>query len=409
MPVFAYSGIDSKGKRAAGNVDAEHERAARLKLRRMGVFPTQLGVHGTTKQAVSLSMNVDFGKYFKRVKVQDIAIMTRQIAALLAANIPLVDALSALVDQVDNPKLKLVLSQVREKVTEGTKFSDALRAHPKMFSDIYINMVAAGESSGALDVVMQRLAEFTEGQSKLRSKMIGAMTYPAIMSVVGFLLMVGLLTFVVPKVASIFADTGKTLPLPTRVLLALSGGMVHYWWVFFAAIAAAVWGFKRYVRTPNGRLWWDGRRLKLPVFGNLNRLVAVSRFSRTLATLLASGVPLLSALDIVRNIITNKVLQAVIEQTRDQVREGQSVAEPLKRSGQFPPLVTHMIAIGEKTGELESMLERVADTYDGQVETALTALTSLLEPVMILVMAAVVAFVVMSIMLPILQLNQLAG
>ena len=407
MPVFDYIGIDSKGKRAAGSIDAEHDRAARLKLRRMGVFPTQLGAHGAAKQAVSLSMSIDFGKFFKRVKMQDVAIMTRQLAALLAANIPLVDALAALVDQVDNAKFKIVLSQVREKVTEGTKLSDAMRNHPKIFSTIYINMVAAGETSGALDIVMQRLADFTEGQSKLRSKVLGAMMYPLIMGTVGFLLMVGLLTFVVPKVASIFSDTGATLPLPTRMLLAISGGMTHYWWLFLFVIITVVWGFRRYVRKPTGRAWWDQRKLKLPVFGNLNRLVAVSRFSRTLATLLASGVPLLVSLDIVRNIMTNTVLQKVIEQTRDQVREGQSVAEPLKRSGQFPPLVTHMIAIGEKTGELEQMLERVADTYDGQVETALSALTSLLEPVMILVMAGVVSFIVMSIMLPILQMNQL--
>lgn len=407
MPVFEYTGIDSKGKRTAGSVDAENDRAARVKLRKQGVFPTALAIQGTMKQKVSLGMQVDFGKYFQRVGVQDIAIMTRQFSALLAANIPLVDALTALIDQIENQKLKNVLSEVRERVVEGAKLSDAMRAHPKVFGDLYINMVNAGENSGALDVVMLRLADFTESQWKLRGKVIGAMTYPAIMSVVGIGLMMGLLTFVVPKITSIFEDAGAELPLPTRVLIAVSQTLSEYWWLLLLIIAVAVYTFRRYIRTPKGRKWWDGKRLKFPVFGNIQRIIAISRFSRTLSTLLASGVPLLASLDIVRNIVTNTILAEVIEQTRDEVREGQSVADPLKRSGQFPPLVTHMIAIGEKTGELEKMLERVADTYDGQVETSLSTLTTLLEPVMILVMAGVVTFIVLSILLPMLQLNQL--
>lgn len=409
MPVFHYIGVDSKGKRTNGIIDAENDRAARLKLRRQGIFPTSLALEGMAKQGLSLSMNIDFAKYLQRVKVQDIAIMTRQLSALLGATIPLVEALAALIDQVENVKLKTVLTQVREKVMEGSKLSEAMREHPKVFGDIYINMVDAGENSGALDIVMQRLADFTESQARLRSKVIGAMIYPAIMSVVGALLMLMLITFVVPKVTKIFEDTGATLPLPTRLLMATSSFLVNYWWVCILLLVGLVYGVRRFVRKPSGRLWWDRKKLNLPIFGNINRMVAVARFSRTLATLLASGVPLLAALEIVRTIVDNKVLQAVIEQTRDNVREGQSVSEPLKRSGHFPPLVTHMIGIGEKTGDLEKMLERVADTYDGQVETSLSALTTLLEPMMILVMAGVVSFIVLSILLPILKLNQLGG
>ncbi|MBI4126498.1 MAG: type II secretion system inner membrane protein GspF [Deltaproteobacteria bacterium] len=409
MPVFQYIGIDSKGKRAAGILDAEHDRAARLKLRRMGVFPTQLGLEGAMKQKMSMGMSVDFGKYFQRVKPQEIAILTRQISSLLAANIPLVDALTALVDQTENVKLRAVLSQVREKVTEGGKLSDALRAHTNIFSELYINMVNAGENSGALEIVMRRLADFTEAQARLRSKVIGAMTYPLIMSIVGVVLMLGLITFVIPKITAIFEDTGAALPLPTKILIGVSNGLIHYWWLVIIVVSGMVWWIRRWLRSPKGRRWWDGRSLKLPIFGNLQRMIIVSRFSRTLATLLSSGVPLLNALDIVRNIMTNSLLREVIEKTRDDVREGQSLADPLKRSGQFPPLVTHMIAIGEKTGELERMLERVAETYDNQVDAQLGALTSLLEPVMILVMAGVVSFIVMSVLLPILKLNQLQG
>src|SRR3989338_2159228 len=408
MSVFEYSGIDSKGKKSGGIIDAENERAARMKLRRMGIFPTQLAPEGAKQQKVSLGMNVDVGKYFQRVKIQEVAAMTRQLSALLAANIPLVDALTALVDQIENVKLRSVLSQVREKVIEGGKLSEAMKAYPKIFSEIYVNMVNAGENSGALDLVMQRLADFTEGQAKLRSKIMGAMMYPIIMGVVGFSLVTLLLTIVVPKMTAVFADMGATLPLPTRILLGISNTLVSFWWLFALLVGFFIYFLRRYVRTPKGKEKWHRMKLKLPIFGNLNRMVAISRFSRTLSTLIGSGVPLLGALDIVRNIVNNVILQKVIEETHNNVREGQGVAETLKKSGEFPPLVTHMIGIGEKTGELEPMLERVADTYDGEVDTTLGAMTSLLEPVMILIMAAVVVFIVLSILLPMLKMNQLA-
>ncbi|MFH0800571.1 MAG: type II secretion system inner membrane protein GspF [Pseudomonadota bacterium] len=409
MPIFEYAGIDSKGKRAAGTVDADNERVARVKLRKMGVFPTSIGAEGAMKQKVGLGMNFDVSKYFQRVKVQEIAIMTRQLATLVGSSIPLVDALTALVDQIENPKLRNVISRVREKVIEGGRLSDALKGYPNIFNDLYVNMIAAGEGSGAMEIVLQRLADFTEGQSKLRSKVIGAMVYPIIMAVVGFGLTTFLLTNVVPQVAQMLQDTGKALPLPTRLLMGVSGALVHYWFIFLLLIPLAIYGVRRFLKSPGGKAWWDKKALKLPLFGKLSRMVVISRFSRTLATLLSSGVPLLTAMDIVRNIITNTRLKEVIEQTRDNVREGQSVAEPLRRSGEFPAIVTHMIAIGEKTGELEKMLERVADTYDAEVDNTVSAMTTILEPVMILIMAGVVGFIVLSIMLPMLQLQQLAG
>lgn len=407
MPIFEYIGIDSKGKKVAGNLDSENERAARLRLRRMGIFPTSIGVEGEAKEKVSLNMRIDISKYFKRISIADVALMTRQLATLVEAKIPLVDSLTALVDQIENPKLRSIISRIRERVTEGGKLSDALKAHPKVFSQLYINMVNAGEDSGALDVVLLRLADFTEGQSRLRSKIIGAMIYPAIMSIVGVGLLVTLLTYVVPKVTGIFDDIGATLPLPTRILLAVSNTLSDYWYLFILLILIVLFSIRKILKTPSGRSWWDRKVLRLPLFGRLGRMVIVSRFSRTMATLLSSGVPLLVSMDIVRNIITNTRLRAVIETTRDNVREGQSMADPLRRSGEFPPLVTHMIAIGERTGELEPMLERIADTYDNEVDNTVAALTTLLEPVMILVMAVIVVFVVMSILLPIMQMNQI--
>lgn len=405
MPIFEYIGIDSKGKKTAGNVDAENERVARVKLRRMGVFPTSIAPQGQLKQGGG-GFSIDLSKYLKRVKVQDIAMMTRQLSTLVAASIPLVDALNAVVEQTENPKLRAIVARAREKVTEGTKLSDALKSDAKIFSDVYINMVNAGESSGALDTVLSRLADFTEGQAKLRAKVMGAMVYPIIMAVVGVILTIFLLTSVVPQVAQMIEDSGKVLPLPTRLLMGVSHSLVSYWYVYLLFLPIIVYGIKKFLKSPNGRTWWDKKILTLPLFGKLVRMVIISRFSRTLATLLSSGVPLLVSMDIVRNIVTNTKLRAVIEQTRDNVREGQSVAEPLKRSGQFPPLVTHMIAVGEKTGELERMLERIADTYDGEVDNTVSAMTTVLEPIMILIMAGIVGFIVLSIMLPMLELQQ---
>ena len=407
MPVFEYAGMDRARKKVSGIIEAENDKGARLKLRKMGVYPERVSLEGG-KRRLSLSSNVDFSSFFHRIKIQDVAVMTRQLSTLVNAGIPLVDSLTALIDQVDNLKLRKILTQVRERVVGGSKLSDAMRGHPKVFGNLYVNMVNAGENSGALDVVLRRLADFTEGQSQLRSKVIGAMIYPAIMSVVGVLLMVMLLVFVVPKVTQIFEDVKATLPIPTRVLIFVSDGVANYWYILLLLVVLFAYALRRYLRTERGKEVSDRYILKAPLFGNLVRMIAISRFSRTLSTLLSSGVPLLTALDIVRNIISNTQIRKAIEETRTNVQEGASVADPLKRSGQFPPIVTHMIAIGEKTGELEKMLERVADSYDSQVNTTVSTLTTILEPIMILVMAGVVSFVVMSILLPILQLNQLA-
>ncbi|MBI4125022.1 MAG: type II secretion system inner membrane protein GspF [Deltaproteobacteria bacterium] len=410
MPVFEYAGIDRQRNKAAGIIEAESDKAARVKLRKMGVYPRILSLEGSKKR-VSLKTEINFSKFTQRVKTQDVALMTRQLATLVNAGIPLVDSLTALVDQTENPKLKTILSQVREKVTEGTKLSDAMKAHPKVFSDIYMNMVNAGENSGTLDLVLSRLADFTEGQAKLRSKITGAMVYPVLMSVVGVALIIMLMVGVIPKITAIFADVEAALPIPTRILIAVSAGLTNVWVIAGLVVffGLGFYGLKRWHQTEKGRLFFDRRALKLPLFGRLNRMVAISRFSRTLGTLLNSGVPLLVALGICRNVVSNVVIRRVIEETARNVQEGASVADPLRRSHEFPPLVTHMIAIGEKTGDLEKMLERVADTYDNQVDDTVSTLTTLLEPIMILVMAGVVAFIVMSVLLPILQLNQLGG
>jgi general secretion pathway protein F len=343
--------------------------------------------------------------FFSRVSAQDLAIATRQLATLIAAGITLPESLTALVEQIEHPRLKKVMGSVKQRVNEGASLADALADHPRIFSSLYVNMIRAGESSGALDIVLTRLADFTEAQAALRNKLLGAMLYPAIMVVVGMAIVGILFVAVIPKVTKIFEDMNVALPWTTRILIAISSFARDYWYVLLAGLPLLVWGAGRYLKTPKGREWWDKKQLTLPIFGELLRMLALARFAKTLATLLSSGVPLLTALDIVKNIVHNSLLARVIEDARDAIREGESIAAPLKRSGQFPPLVHHMIAIGEKSGQLEEMLRNVAKSYDSQVEMRIGALTSLLEPVMIVAMGGGVAFIVFSILMPIMQLT----
>ena len=294
---------------------------------------------------------------------------------------------------------------MKQRVNEGSSLSDAMAAHPKAFTGLFINMIRAGESSGALDVVLVRLADFTEASAKLRQKVTGAMTYPAIMVLMSLVILIILFTFVVPKVTKIFEDAKVTLPITTRMLIFTSNLTRDYWYVFLVLIGMGVYGFFRWRASEAGRKKWDRFTLKAPVFGNMLRMLSIARFARTLSTLLKSGVPLLSSMDIVKNIVSNSVLTKVIEDARESIREGESIATPLKRSGEFPPLVYHMISIGERSGQLEEMLVNVASAYETQVDVRIGALTSLLEPVLIVVMGGVVAFIVFSILMPILQLN----
>jgi general secretion pathway protein F len=406
MAVYEYIGLDGAGKSTKGIVDADSPKSARGRLRKQGVFPTEVWEkkEGATR-GKGLNIEIDFGKYFQRVSQQDLATLTSQLSTLIGANIPMVEALSALVDQTENPKLKSVLVEVRQKVNGGTSLARALRANPEIFGELFVNMVDAGEQSGALDLVLQRLTQYTESQVALRGKLVAAVTYPVLMLCVSSALVLGLFTFVIPRIKRIFDSFDEALPLITTVLFTVSTVTTEYWWVILLIVSPMVWFFRRWLKTPPGALWWDRTALKLPVFGNINRTVAVSRFCRTLATLLVSGVPILTALTIVRTVVGNQVIATAIDNAARNIAEGQSIAVPLKASGQFPPIVTHMITIGEKTGELEGMLGKVADAYDAQVENTVNTLTSLLTPIMTLFMGGVVAIIALGILLPMLNLT----
>jgi general secretion pathway protein F len=403
MPVYEYRGLSAEGKKIKGIVDAPSPRVARAKLRAMEIFPVDLREELQKSKIAEEPLT----RLFQRVRPQDISLITRQMGTLLEAGSPLLSSLDAIIEQTDNHALKKIIAQVREEVREGKSFADALEKHRKVFSELYVNMIRAAEESGALEKVMLRLADFTENQVRLRNRIRAALAYPIFMTIIGAGVMAFLLTFVIPTVTQVFQEMGRTLPLPTRILMVTCNLFKGYWWGILIGIIFLIWGFRRYLRTPKGGMHWDKIKLRIPLFGGIILRGAVARFSRTLGTLLQGGLPILNSLEIVKTVVNNQVLAKALEQTKFEVREGGSVAAPLKRSGLFPSIVTHMIATGESSGDLEGMLIKVAEAYEAEVETKVSALTSILEPVIILAMGLVVGFIVISILLPIFEMNQL--
>ncbi len=405
MPLYDYKGMTAAGKAVKGLKEAPNRNALRDALKRTGVFLTDATEKGKGKgpkgKGLSREVNISIGGISKR----DISLFTRQFATLQKAAIPLVESLTALTDQAEKPLLKSILADVKNKVNEGSSLAAAMAEHPKAFDSLFINMIRAGESSGNLDTVLLRLADFTDGQVRLRSKVSTAMFYPIIMAVVGFLLMLLLFTFVIPRVTKLFEQQRKPLPGITKLLLGTADVLTNYWWLIAILMFGAVWLFRKWKSSPEGRRKWDTFTLKTPIFGPMVRMIAIARFSRTMSTLLASGVPLLRAMEIVKNILGNQRLIDVVSDAAENIREGESISVPLRRSKEFPPIVTHMIAVGERAGKLEEMLDSVAVSYEEQVEVRVEMLTTLMEPLMILIMGGAVGFVVFAILLPILQLN----
>ncbi len=401
-PIFEYKAVGADGKPKRGIVEAEAQKAARLKLKKQGLMVTDIQEKFAAKPNAKSSSLFGGG-----VSLKDVTMTTRQLASLIKANVPLVESLNALIEQSENEKLKVVLSQVRQDVNEGVSLARACAAHPKVFDTVFVNMVEAGESSGTLGLVLLRLAELKDAQMRLRSKLVSGMSYPVLMMTVAMGLMIAIFTLVIPKLAQIFIQMKKPMPPLTRVLINFSDILVQYWYLIILAVFFAFSSFRKYIVTAKGKAWWDAFKLKLPVIGPLIRMIAMTRFANTMGTLLGSGVPILSALNIARNLVDNAPISKAISDARENITEGQSIAEPLKRSGQFPPLVIHMIAVGEKTGELSNMLQNVSETYEEQVNTRIEGLTSLLEPMMIVVMGGIVAVIVMSVFMPLLDMSNI--
>jgi general secretion pathway protein F len=307
---------------------------------------------------------------------------------------------------MENEELKTALTNVRDRVNEGSSLHAALRQHEKIFESLYVNMVEAGEASGTLESVLARLADFLEARNKLNNKVMSALAYPAFMALMGMVTITIMMVVVVPKVTSIFEDFEQALPWYTRLLIFCSDVFTGYWWALIGVTVGSVYAFRRWRATPEGRARWDRFTLTVPLFGKLMMMVAVARFARTLATLLKSGVPLLRAMEITRNVLGNVELMRIVEEAGQSIREGESIAAPLKRSGKFPPIVTHMIAIGERSGQLEEMLENVATAYDSQVETRVQTMTALLEPMMIVIMGGISGSIAFAILMPLMQINE---
>ena len=410
MAVFAYKGLDVKGNSAKGLIDAENLKAANLKLKQQNIIPTTveetLVQSGSGKSKISLLKKLQDNR---KVDSNSLAIATRQLATLVGAGMPLLESLRALAEQIDHLALKKVISEVSEEVNEGSTFAAALRKYPKAFPRLYANMVASGESSGTLELVLNRLAELLEAQTALKRKVSSALFYPIFMIGLCFLVVVILLVFVVPKITQIFASKKVALPFLTRVIIALSDFTKDYYLFIFAFLALSFFWFSKFKSSEKGRKKIDKLILKIPFVGGLVIKIITSRFAKNLSTMLASGIELLPALATVKNVVDNTVFEQTIEIAIERVREGGSLAVELERSKIFPKLLVRMISVGEKTGQLEQMLSRAATNYENEVSAIVSGLTSLLEPILIIFLAVIVGVILAAVMLPMLEMASLTG
>ncbi len=402
MANYQYKGLDARSKKVVGVIDADNPKAAAQKLKKLFIYPIEVVESEERKKA----RRFQIPGFQERISTMELTVMTRQLSTLVGAGLPLVQCLTALTEQVENSKLKNVIAEVKGSVNEGSSFADALSHYPKVFSDFYVNMIRAGEQSGALEVVLARLADFTENQSRLRDQILFALMYPAVILLLSLLVMMVMFTYVIPKISLLFEQTHQTLPVITKFMILISTILRKFFWAIGILAGAAFYGFQRWKKSPEGKERYDQWTLKIPLFGDLIRKLAVSRFARTLATLLQSGIPLLKSLNIVEKVVGNIVIAKAVRQARENIAEGASIAGPLKASGAFPPFVIQMIASGEQSGELEFLLEKAAEAFEREVETAVNGLVRLIEPIMILVMAGIVAFIIVSFLLPILELTQ---
>ena len=390
---YQYKVRDKSGKLVIGTLVADNERLVLERLREMGFTPLEVGKE---RKGLNLEINLRPG----RVKLKELAIFSRQFATMVNSGLPILRALTILSEQTSSKELAKVLVIVRNDVEQGASLSAALAKHPKAFNDLYIAMVRAGETGGLLDDVLLRLASLLEREVHLRQKIKSAMTYPVAVVVLVTLIMAAMLLFVVPQFKSIYSQLGGTLPLPTRILMSVSDAVKKYWYMFIAFTVAGWFIFKRYKKTAAGRATVDAVKLKVPVFGSLFHKTALSRFSSTAGMLLRSGVPILQALDIVSETVNNKVMSKAVIDVQSSVREGESIAKPLSKHPVFPPMVVQMLAVGEETGQIDTMLDKVANFYDQEVEATVDALTSLIEPLLIAFIGGAVGAAVIALYMP---------
>ena len=407
MTVYTYKATDKNGKYVEGDISASDYKAAIQQIRKLNYFPVKVS-EGKGSSKFSFGMTLSRPSWGSPIPVKDLMTLTQQLATLVDSGLTLDDGLATLVKLSETEKTRSVLADIRKQVHAGSSFADALAEHPKIFSKLYVNMIRAGEAGGILGEALSRLALFMEKSVELKNSIRSAMVYPAILTLVGGTAVIVLITFVIPQFSKLFEEMGAALPLPTQIMLGLSSLIIDYWPALILGFTGFIAAFNLYLRTNSGRLKWDGMLLKLPLFGPLIQKIEVSRFSLTLATLLKSGVPILQAMEIVRSILINRVISDSIIVIQQALKKGQGLSGPLQKAGVFPPMAVHMITVGETSGALDKMLTKVSNTYDKEVEQSIKQVISLIEPMMILFMAVVIGFIVVSMLLAIFSANDIA-
>ncbi len=398
MATFVYTARDISGRVITGAIEGDSEQAVVGRLKENGYFITSL-----RRQMRRIKVE-DLLHRLGGVRLKDLAVFTRQMATMINAGLTITMCLSILEAQSANKRLVEVITLLRQDVEGGLPLSDALAKHPDEFSSLYVNMVRAGETGGVLDEVLTRLAALLEKELALRQKVRAAMVYPTVIASAAILIVSFIVFFILPKFAALFLDLDIPLPGPTRFLIWVTQTLHRFWYIFLLGFVSGIFGLRSYIQTAKGRAWFDRFKLRMPLFGPINRNVVMTRFSRTLGTLTNSGVPILQALDVVAKAVDNVVISQAVSAVRASIREGETIAGPLQASGMFPPMVVQMVSVGERTGALDTMLAKVADFYDTEVEYAVAGLTSILEPVLIMVLGGVVGFIVIAFYLPLFNL-----
>ncbi len=409
MPVFEYTAITKKGKNTTGVIDADSAVVARQKLRSTDIFPISVKEVHETATLNKAPMRWHSIRLFNRIRPAEIAVMTRQLATLVGAGFPLVTAIDAILPQTRSQKLRGHLAKIKDNVVEGNSFASALGLFPTTFSSLYINLVKAGESSGTLEIVLDQLADMMERQQILKNKIRSALAYPVLMSFIGTIVLFLLLAFIVPSITSIFTDMNRVLPAPTRFLIHVSTFFKNWWWLVTLVAIVSLIGFSFFKKSSRGGRIVDRIKIRVPMLGALVKKLGVARLSRTLGTLQENGVPMLQAMEIVKNVPGNDVISGAVGEAAVEVGKGVGLGAAMSRHDVFPGLFVQMVEVGEQSGELEAMLNKVAEVFENETETRISAMASLLEPLMILAMAVVVGFIVLAICLPIFEMNQLVG
>lgn len=410
MAAYEYKALDSSGSILSGIIDADNAKVARSQLRKQGLFPTEVQEQNSGKatKGDGLNIQIDFSKYFQRVSTQELAEMTSQMETLLRTSIDIAETLQILSEQTENKMLKLALVEIRDAVRKGESLSSAMEKHPKIFNNLFVSLIEVGQETGKLDDILGRLREYTSKMVDLQQKVIKAISYPLLTAFISSAVVLGIFVGVIPRIRKLFDSFGATLPLPTRIVLALSDFMVTKWYIPLILLGIFAYTFPKWLKSKEGRRKFDAFLLKIPFFGNLFRMISTSRFSRTLATLLRGGLPLADALPIAKNVIGNVILEEVVTKATDNIIKGNNFADPLAESGQFPPLMVRMIAVGERTGEMEHMLIEASDAYDQRVDTRLNSLASIIEPFMMVALGGIVLFIGTAVLLPLLNMSALA-